>query len=408
MDFLLPSILALVGLEAGTAALVHGLRKNCKWLITPGDLRPAIDKNGLERFLDHGWDAEIGWIRKPNTSHDEVAKDGGVSTFHIDANGARRNPQFEHLAPGALVYGDSYAFSRQVNDDQTWAHQLSKKLDLNLVNKGVGNYGLDQALLRLEREFDGSPAPLVIMAVVPETISRILSVWKHFSEYGNIFAFKPRFVLEDDNLILRPNPVDTPDKYLRIDGMLGELMDQDYFYRRKFKPDMLRFPYIWHLLRSRRRNFPLMTAALKDRVIDGEHAFTNIMERNISLSAEIFLEKPARDLFAAICLRMRDFVRARKSEAGLVFMPQMMDIAHIRRHGHHYRPLLDRLEGLLPVVDLAPAFLPRNDLGSLFIDDRYGGHYSAHGNRMVAEKLQPVCRKFLPHASTGITGSIGA
>ena len=37
---------------------------------------------------------------------------------------------------------------------------------------------------------------IVVFAFVPETISRINSYWKHYSEFGNKFGFKPFYKLE--------------------------------------------------------------------------------------------------------------------------------------------------------------------------------------------------------------------
>jgi hypothetical protein len=47
-------------------------------------------------------------------------------------------------------------------------------------NYRVGNYGLDQSLLRLERELPQLEAEVVVMGVVPETVVRVQSYWKHF------------------------------------------------------------------------------------------------------------------------------------------------------------------------------------------------------------------------------------
>lgn len=382
------ALLILAGAEACLFALVLWLRRGCQWLITPGDLMPRIDADGLQRFVEHGWDPHLGWTRKPGTVHDEQAKDGTTSCYHIDAGGARRNPGFEERPADILVYGDSYAFARQVNDDETWAHRLSKLLDANVVNKGVGNYGLDQALLRLERELDGHPAPVVVMAVVPETIGRVLSTWRHFSEYGNTLAFKPRFVMEGGGLELLPNPMDAPEKFLRIAELVPHLRQTDSFYARKFRPDMLRFPYLWHLWRSRRRNLPLMAAALRDRFGgDGKQAFCKVMERNIDLTVALYRERPVLDLLVAIVDRFAAFVRFRGATPALVLLPQLFDLRHLRAEDHYYAPLLERIADTLTVADLGPRFAAEESDARNYIDDRFGGHLSVDGNRLAAKWL---------------------
>jgi len=388
LNRILAAIAAVAFVEAGAAALVHWLRGGCQWLITPRDLAPKIDADGLRRFLDHGWDAELGWTRKPGTAHDEIDKKGKTCRYHIDATGARRNPGFEGHNPVVLIYGDSYAFARQVNDHETWVHRLSKLMDVNAVNKGVGNYGLDQALLRLEMEFNDHPAPVVLMAVVPETICRILGTWRHFSEYGNTFAFKPRFVLNGGKLSLVPNPMDAPEKFFRIPAILPDLMASDEFYRRKFAPDMLRFPYLWHLWRSRRRNLPLMAAAFADRICgDRKRAFCRVMERNIDLTAAIYREQAPVDLMVAIVERFAAFVRSRGAQPVFVVLPQLFDLKHLRAGDHYYAPLLERIADTLTVIDLGPFFADDDDDGVNYIDDRFGGHLSVEGNRRAAQRL---------------------
>ena len=42
---------------------------------------------------------------------------------------------------------------------------------------------------------------------MPETILRVHSFWKHYLEYGNTLAFKPRFEIINDDVKLIKNPV---------------------------------------------------------------------------------------------------------------------------------------------------------------------------------------------------------
>jgi len=391
----------LAGLEIFTAGSVYWLQRSCQWLITPGDVNPEIDRNGLRRFIENSWDPHLGWVRKPDTSGQENGKDGTPCLFHINSTGARVNPGYDDRPPGILVYGDSYAFARQVNDDQTWAHQLSARLDVNTVNKGVGNYGLDQALLRLEREFDETPAPVVVMAVVPETLGRVLGSWRHFSEYGNTFAFKPRFVLKDGRLTLSPNPMDTPEKFLEIESILPGLMASDPFYERKFKPDILRFPYLWHLWRSRRRNLPLMAAALADRFnADSRHAFCRVMERNINLTAQLYGEPGPIDVMVAIIERFAQFVRTRGAEPVFLMLPQLYDLKHLRAGDYYYAPLLEKIADTVTVIDLGPEFTALDDDDAHYIDDRFGGHLSALGHRIVTDRIADVVAPMLENATS--------
>lgn len=393
-------ILGLVfALEISLAAGTLWLRKSCPWLITRQDAHPKLDPRGLDSFLKHGWDSELGWIRKPNTSGAETGRNNVSTAYHIDASGARLNPSFEDQPPVILAYGDSYTFARQVDDDETWAHYLSKTLSKNVANYGVGNYGFDQALLRLEREYPSHPAPVVVIGVVPETIARIHAYWKHYSEYGNTFAFKPRFVLESGELSIKPNLINTVDKFGGIEVYLQELAEYDYFHKTKFTRDMLMFPYCISVLKNPKRTFKLMLAAFTDRLgITNDAAFLQVMRRNIQITRTMYRNPEGVALFAALVQRFVTFCTEQGSAPILLMIPQRMDIERIQNGDHYYQAFIDAMSKHLTVIDAAPALLHEPDLDGQFINDQYGGHLSAAGNKLVAHLLEPACRKLLQTA----------
>ena len=178
-------IIILIGwilLELIFRSVIFSTRKKFQWFITKNDEFPEFSQKDLEKFFEHGFDSELGWVRKPKTNHDENGK-YGITRWSINKKGSRTNPGFEDKKSNISCYGDSFTFARQVNDNETWEHEFSKIIEENVQNFGVGNYGIDQALLRLKREFLKNKTKIVIMRVVPDTISRILSVWKHYAEY---------------------------------------------------------------------------------------------------------------------------------------------------------------------------------------------------------------------------------
>ena len=141
------------------------------------------------------------------------------SQYNINANSARLNLEHEKYDKKIITFGDSYSFCRHVNDNQTWQWYLSKSTQTNVENYGVGGYGIDQALQlfnqkckNLDRETKVS-----IMMIVPETISRIVNIWKHYNEYGNTFGFKGRYIVNNNKLKWINNPINSIDKYSRLD-----------------------------------------------------------------------------------------------------------------------------------------------------------------------------------------------
>ncbi|MEE9276769.1 MAG: hypothetical protein V3V62_15805, partial [bacterium] len=195
------------------------------------DETPRISAALLDRFYDSGFDPELGWIRKANTEKMDLGK----YPYSIDARGSRRNPGHESLPLRIGTYGDSYTFCREADDANTWQWRLAEALGCNVLNFGVGNYGFDQALLRMKREFPRNPAPITVMGMVPQGIARNLSVWKHYNEFGNILAFKPRFAVENGALRLLPNPIDEREKFFRLGEFLPGIQRNDYFFERRFK-----------------------------------------------------------------------------------------------------------------------------------------------------------------------------
>ena len=231
-------------------------RQNYQWLITKKDEFPTLDKKGLEKFFEHGYDQELGWVRKPNTSHEEIGKHG-KTFWSIDQKGSRKNPSNEISNSKISCYGDSFTFGRQVNNNETWEYYFSKLSKTNIQNFGVGNYGIDQALLRLKREFPHNKTKIVLMGVVPDTISRILSMWKHYYEYGNTFGFKPKFGFSNNKLNLLTNPINNKKKFSEYQKFLPYVQKNDYFFKNKFKKEIIYFPYSFTILRNFSRNFKI-------------------------------------------------------------------------------------------------------------------------------------------------------
>ena len=173
------------------------LRKDFQWLITEQDEYPSFDKKALSKFFKNSFDQELGWVKKPNSRGIEKGKYGEIE-YHIDSNSSRKNNIEQETS--IVTFGDSYTFCRQVEDNQTWQVYLSNLLNSKVLNFGVGNYGADQAYLYYQRQEVPVSTKVVILGVVPETICRVQSYWKHYLEFGNTFAFKPRFTLENGKL----------------------------------------------------------------------------------------------------------------------------------------------------------------------------------------------------------------
>lgn len=391
LAFLFVVFLALM--EIFSYFSIKRLRKDFPWLITPDDELPTLSDEGLDKFIKSGYDEELGWIRKPNTEKEEIGKEGKTK-YHIDSRGSRKNPGHEKLPTKISFYGDSFLFARQVNDNETCQWHLSELTKTNALNFSVGNYGLDQALLRLKREYPKNKTKIVIMGVVPSTIVRILCVWKHYNEYGNTFGFKPRFVIEKGKLKLIRNFIDEKEKFLEYQKYLPQIRKYDYFYKTKFKEDMIRFPYLVSILSDPYRNFRIIFYILLSRLFKLKKELDVyplpmkvIMEINLKLRYNLFTkDKNALKLMEKVVEEFAAYAKKEKFIPIFLLMPQKDDLLFIRRKVPYYADFMEKISQKIRTIDLTDYLIDRNDLDAIYSDDNeYGGHYSNFGNKVIAK-----------------------
>lgn len=255
---LLKFFLFLILLEIVFYLFSSYIRKKNQWFIISKDKKPFFEKQVLEKVLSKSHDPLLGWDRKPNSSGTEVYENATVK-WSINGNGARNNLEYNYKKSFISIFGDSFSFSREVNDDETWGYKLSLLTQSNVENFGVGNFGFDQALIKLTNKLETEEfrPKIVIIGVVPDTISRILSVWKHYYEYGNIFGFKPRYVLRNNKLELINNYINSKEKFLSINKYIDLIKEHDFFYKHKFLKEIIKFPYTIYFLKNFKRNMIL-------------------------------------------------------------------------------------------------------------------------------------------------------
>jgi hypothetical protein len=385
-------ILAIV--EVGIFLIVSLQRRSFPWLITKKDELPTFDSWALQKFMDYSFDPHLGWVRRPNTSGIENGQKGPI-TFHVDSAGSRAN-SFKKPPPVIAAYGDSYVFCRQVEDDETWEAQLSQLEGFGVLNFGVGNYGVDQALLRYEGMSLPDTVRVVVMGFVPETICRIQSYWKHYLEFGNTFAFKPRFIIDPEGrLNLLENLVRSAEDFAALHEKLPEIREADDFYQKKFRSHQFRFPYTFSLMRNPLKQSMLIFAVAVRGVwralgITSHRIenlpFTLVMKNNIRDAYQLYSDSKSTKLLSAILLRFKEEAQRRGHIPLVVVMPQLLDLKLNKNKVAPYQGYFSELARQLPLLDLTGKFI---DAGfeKLYINDQYGGHLSVDGNRLVAEEI---------------------
>lgn len=402
-------------LEVLSYFLVAVLNKRFQWLITPKDEMPEIKKEYLDKFIKHGYDQELGWVRKPNTCKLEygryivverkLEKSTGIgeTTYHINEKGARLDSVHEGLPQVISCYGDSFTFCRQVNDDETWEYCLSELTNTYVPNFGVGNYGIDQTLLRMKREYQKNRTKIVIMGVVPSTIVRILSVWKHYHEFGNIFGFTPRFKMENGKLVLIKNIINSEEKFYHLNEYIEDLRKNDYFYETKFRKEMIKFPYSISILANARRNIPLITLVCLSAIIEklgikaqkiSDLPMDLIMEINLKLRYRLFKDIEAIKLLNEI---INEFIRYSKEQGFipiLLWLPQKDDVLFVKNKGFYYADFIKEISKKLLTIDLTNNLIKVTNLNELYsYDNVYGGHFSKLGNKFIGKMVYDTLKE---------------
>jgi hypothetical protein len=384
-------LIILVMTEILFRVITYSVRADFQWFITPKDEVPSIEKEGLSHFIEHGFDPELGWVRKPNTTHEEVGRDGKKTTYNIGKDGERESGH-SRLKKKIATYGDSFCFCRQNNDNTTWQWYLSELSRTNVLNFGVGNYGLDQALLRLKRS--NIKTETVILCVVPSTIVRCLCVWKHYNEYGNTFGFKPRFDLNNGELVLYDNIVKTEYDFQRLKELVPFLQNTDYFYKTKFRKEMIRFPYTYHFLKNWRRNIPIAWWVTKGEI---DKAMMKIMDINLKLRVDLYKKEYPVDLLLSIVKDFELYAKEKGFKPVLMIIPQKDDIEYIKKKkDYYYEAFLGKAKTYMKVIDTTSFLLEEKDLNELYSDDnKYGGHPCPKGNEKIANYVWEELRREL-------------
>ncbi|PCR90979.1 hypothetical protein [Natrinema ejinorense] len=374
---------------------------------------PEIDRELLGKFSS--FDAELGWCPQPSR---EKQKDTGdhlpgeelrsVVTYSTDEYASRVCPAKERDPDAELTvstYGDSYCFCREVDDDETFQHYLAEELDTHVANYGGGNYGLDQALMRLERRYPEDPTDHVFVVVTASSIARILSVWKHYQEFGNVLAVKPRYVLEDGELERIESPVDEKEELLDLESKADFLREYDFHYEHWFEPHVASRPYTADFLEKNEYVRYAAYTAGKELERRLERSIPGIDFDLAQTQSALRLEQPRvryherlfethEYLLDALVEKFVDYADERGFEATFVMVQQLRYAKYESEHGPIYGDLMDRLDERyddLTTIDMATHLSPDDgEVESLYVERGEGGHYSPETNAEIAQVLADV------------------
>ncbi|WNM57636.1 SGNH/GDSL hydrolase family protein [Candidatus Nitrospira allomarina] len=317
----------------------------------------------------------LGWAPKLHSHSKDV---------RINSQGIRADHDFAHVINPEVVrvsaFGDSFTFGEEVANEDTWEHQLEEQNPrIEVLNFGVGAYGLDQAYMRYMEDGISFKSDIVLIGFMSENIYRNLNVFRPFyhSSYATNFYTKPRFLLANDSLVLLNNPLRTTSDYWRLvrndEAVLREIGNHDYFYQIKYMAGPMDLLPFMRLLK-------IATRSVKEKlnpVVTPEGSYA-VNSEGFRLTTRLLEE------FYCAALQ-------HESLPVIIIFPDLGDFSRHRSHqGKRYEPLLKQLHikgfRVLDILDALVAFDSALPTDRLTVGQ--WGHYSHLGNSIVATFLQ--------------------
>lgn len=191
-------------------------------------------------------DPLIGWKLPPSRSITETTPAYSV-TYRSNRQGFRSRRDFERLTRKRRVafLGDSYTMGSGVEDDETFAHLLQRRLRrTQSYNFGIGGFGVDQMWLTLRHYALPVDPDLVVLSFIRPNLRRARSAYR----MGHDWLAKPVFRLDAGELVpmTLDNRPGTLRRFAERHSRLVEIGRRiDYSLGRR-----LGFGYTWRLNRA--------------------------------------------------------------------------------------------------------------------------------------------------------------
>lgn len=303
-------------------------------------------------------DSELGWVNIKGFHDPNLYGDG--RGYRTNAQGLRGSAEYPKRKPPAtyriIALGDSFTMGYGVDDADTYPAQLQSLVDgSEVVNMGMGGYGLGQDYLWYMRDGQDMQADLLLFAFIAHDFERL--VLTNFMGYE-----KPRVQLQDDDIIVENTPVPTKSPWQGLGA--GAALFLDRLALGKAFSKLLR---------------PLSSAKKHQEYVGFEGPAAAIFDKLQAHSAKVG----------------QDFA--------LVYLPTLYGIRGELEPPHKW--LLEHAKTKnVELIDLTPAFeaLAPRELSSMYIPG--DAHYSPKGNHFAAAALKRELSRRFPRfaASAGV------
>lgn len=368
---------------------IYFLSKKCSSVLSKKDLFPKISLELSQKYKS--FDSELGWLNQKNSIKKKIENNNPITYTYNDI-GSRSLRIIDNKLHKISTYGDSFCHCNEVSDDETWQYFLSNELNCDISNFGVGNYGFDQALLRLKKNYKDYPTKNVIMTFNSENILRNLSCWKHFNEFHNILAFKPRYIVKNESLELIPNIIKNKEQLINYEDSKEFILTYDEHYS-YLNNHIYKFPYIFSFLK-----YP--SALLRCIYLRISHLLMKINFKSLSdfflyhyfLPRILYKKKIAAKSIKLGNLLIDEFISFSKLHNFnpiLVIIPFREDINYYNKTKDDYIKKYIDNEKEIKIIDFTKIFLNDDtNISKLYGNSFTGGHLNKQGNHRIALQLK--------------------
>lgn len=364
-------------------------------LVTIGEIvvragsRDHLDGEAFGHVILHprSWEKAIQNLRiekeRGDHSHGHLTSDDQmgwtVAPDRCNANGLYCSSSEGIRAPGkggsfpkvqgrqeiALV-GDSFTFGEEVSYEETWGHQLDQMLgdEFQVLNFGVGGYGLGQAFVRYETEVQRRRPRVSIFGFISDDLRRTMFVYPLIAKpHWKVPFSKPRFIVRGGELVNMTPPLS--EEIFSIEA-ISDLPLLEYERRYRARDWQRQWYHISYFVRLLISLFPAWEAVGPDSSDDA------LMSVNASI--------------------LNAFVRSARdahSTPLIVFLPVQGEL----EREESYVPLGKRvLKGAgISYVDTTPCLSEVNPAERFMA----GSHYSPQGNEAVAQCVHGAMKEVL-------------
>ncbi len=305
------------------------------------------------------------------------------------AIGQRRSPGYKADASYQIkTFGDSFVYGFHLSDRETFQHFVEEKSDWQCLNYGVNGYGTDQALLKYRHS--SVKSKYAILGVLDENIARVVTTWWSFYSFrdvNNIIGTKPRFLLQNQDYVLMPNPIQDYNglKQLHDPDFVKTLAERDYwphYHAAINAPPLLRWPAMATLL-------PHLNFFVRNVSMMMQNRFAPTYESRTGRRRFYHLYENDSEALKTMQYVIGEFVytaEERQEIPIIMIFPIKDTMSIIKEFGKKpYQPLIGYLRQMnYQFIDFGDVFLQENHRPFYFEDDF---HLSAKGNERVAEEL---------------------